>query len=496
MNETFTLISQSWTFFSASDLADERRAASIGPGVIEGDLDRRGRSGNRRAASMMPMPIRAGSAGLNYPTNREARDHIIDESEERDDPVRSSSLARTSLDISSLPPPVNPGEPSPAYEAAPRIVGTPSPSHSVDTPRRPHFPLLTSHPTHPRSPLGPSSPVEFTHDTSQPSTPHSDRPSFLRGGSSTDDDFGASSNGSLLTSTASILSDDQPRTESPSNLTPSPLPTPTHESSSSSPPPPILRSPSSDPDLVVRDPSLPRPSSIISRRAPSTAPPPSARSASSRPSGRFSLGAIGDALRGKSTSRVRDSSENGKNSESRGRGRNESPGSRAGGIDRNESRGRKTALKVLRDRLTAGLDPATSLPAMMDDSDEEGEEAEDEKRKGKELSKGWKEFRAGTYTYPISIPIPASLPPTLLADFGQVHYTLKATVHRAGALTSNLVTTSEIICVSCPGSEDTEESESIVVERSWEDQLIYQIALSGKVSSFLSLFIWSNVADG
>jgi hypothetical protein len=150
-------------------------------------------------------------------------------------------------------------------------------------------------------------------------------------------------------------------------------------------------------------------------------------------------------------------------------------------MDRNESRGRKTALKVLRDRLTAGLDG--SVVPMTIDSDDEGEVDEESLRRGREISKGWKEFKAGTYTYPISIPIPASLPPTLAADFGNVAYTLKATIHRAGALTTNLTTTSEIVLVACPGQDDTEESESIVVERAWENQLIYHIALSGKVRS-------------
>jgi hypothetical protein len=95
---------------------------------------------------------------------------------------------------------------------------------------------------------------------------------------------------------------------------------------------------------------------------------------------------------------------------------------------------------------------------------------------------GWKEFRAGTYTYPISIAVPASLPPTITSDFGHVAYTLKATVYRAGALTSNLTTTQEITLVSAPSQDDTEENESIVVERFWETQMKYHVALSGKAS--------------
>jgi hypothetical protein len=96
---------------------------------------------------------------------------------------------------------------------------------------------------------------------------------------------------------------------------------------------------------------------------------------------------------------------------------------------------------------------------------------------------GWKEFKAGTYVYPISIPVPGTLPPTLSCEFGSVSYNLKATVVRAGALTTNLTAHSEVVLVAMPGEDDTEESESIVVERFWETQMKYHVALSGKVTS-------------
>jgi hypothetical protein len=40
-----------------------------------------------------------------------------------------------------------------------------------------------------------------------------------------------------------------------------------------------------------------------------------------------------------------------------------------------------------------------------------------------------------------------------------------------------------------PGEDDTEESESIVVERFWETQMKYHVALSGKVSDPLNSLI-------
>ncbi|SCZ89070.1 BZ3500_MvSof-1268-A1-R1_Chr1-1g00932 [Microbotryum saponariae] len=201
---------------------------------------------------------------------------------------------------------------------------------------------------------------------------------------------------------------------------------------------------------------------------------------SSSRGGRFSLAGIGEALRGKSTSRVRDSSnvrnEMGVRGDSMSSSRREtSPDSSqpaTGIITRDQSRGRKTALKVLRAALTAGgggfHEGDGGVEGDNDNSDDEVQ------------ATGWKEFRAGTYTYPISIAIPVRLPPTISASFGHVTYVLKATVHRAGALTSNLTTSTEIVLVSAPSQDDTEENESIVVERFWETQMKYNVALSGK----------------
>lgn len=199
----------------------------------------------------------------------------------------------------------------------------------------------------------------------------------------------------------------------------------------------------------------------------------SARSGTSK--SRFSLAGLSDALRGKSTSRAREesssrpSSVSGAGAGAEGR-RATSPDTRKPHL-RDQSRGRKTALKVLRDALTSGGREGHGGGGDHSGSDEEGEGH----------ATGWKEFRAGTYTYPISIAVPASLPPTISADFGHVSYSLKATIYRAGALTPNLSTSTEIILVSAPGQDDTEENESIVVERFWETQMKYHVALSGKV---------------
>lgn len=86
----------------------------------------------------------------------------------------------------------------------------------------------------------------------------------------------------------------------------------------------------------------------------------------------------------------------------------------------------------------------------------------------------------GTYNYPISFPIPVTAPPTVHAEFGSVTYRLKATVVRVGALIPNLVEHTEVIMIATPQEDDLEETENVLVERQWEEQMRYQIVLSGK----------------
>lgn len=92
----------------------------------------------------------------------------------------------------------------------------------------------------------------------------------------------------------------------------------------------------------------------------------------------------------------------------------------------------------------------------------------------------WKEFRKGVYNYPISFQVPLNAPPTVHAEFGSVIYKLKANVVRVGALTPNLTEEKEVTMIAGPQEDDMEETENVIVERQWEDQMRYQIALSGK----------------
>lgn len=144
------------------------------------------------------------------------------------------------------------------------------------------------------------------------------------------------------------------------------------------------------------------------------------------------------------------------------RGRRASPERNALGSEgrsASRTRGRNAGLKV--------LNPVGGTTGLFDDDDEPD-------------GHHWKEFKKGVYHYPISFTIPSTTPPTIHADFGSVVYKLKAVVHRSGALTANLFEEKEVRMVACPGEDDTEESENVIVERQWEDQLRYLVALSGK----------------
>ncbi|KII95641.1 hypothetical protein PLICRDRAFT_129539 [Plicaturopsis crispa FD-325 SS-3] len=98
----------------------------------------------------------------------------------------------------------------------------------------------------------------------------------------------------------------------------------------------------------------------------------------------------------------------------------------------------------------------------------------------KEVGDGWKEFKKGTYTYPISIAIPGNAPPSLDCDYGAVTWRLKAYVHRPGTFVSKLSATREVIIISAPNDDATEETENIMIERQWDSQLQYLISISGR----------------
>ncbi|KAI4615579.1 uncharacterized protein J4E87_009038 [Alternaria ethzedia] len=94
--------------------------------------------------------------------------------------------------------------------------------------------------------------------------------------------------------------------------------------------------------------------------------------------------------------------------------------------------------------------------------------------------KGYRTFNPGEYMYNFELPLDSHLPETIDVDLGSVKYELEATVERAGAFRTNLMGTKEVTLIRAPSEGSLEQVEPIAISRSWEDQLHYDIVISGK----------------
>lgn len=94
--------------------------------------------------------------------------------------------------------------------------------------------------------------------------------------------------------------------------------------------------------------------------------------------------------------------------------------------------------------------------------------------------KGYRTFTPGDYIYSFELPIDSRLPETISVELGSVKYELEATVERAGAFRANLVGTKEVTFIRAPTEGSLEQVEPIAISRNWEDQLHYDIVISGK----------------
>lgn len=95
-------------------------------------------------------------------------------------------------------------------------------------------------------------------------------------------------------------------------------------------------------------------------------------------------------------------------------------------------------------------------------------------------AKGYRTFEPGEYLYNFELPIPQSLPETIESTYGSVNYSLEATIERPGLLRSNITGTQEIIFIRCLSENSVEANEPIAISKPWEDQLHYDIVISGK----------------
>jgi len=94
--------------------------------------------------------------------------------------------------------------------------------------------------------------------------------------------------------------------------------------------------------------------------------------------------------------------------------------------------------------------------------------------------RGYRNFLPGDYIYNFELPLESVLPESIMCDLGSVRYELEATIERAGAFRPNLVGRKEVTVVRCPAEASLEQVEPIAISRNWEDQLHYDIVISGK----------------
>lgn len=94
--------------------------------------------------------------------------------------------------------------------------------------------------------------------------------------------------------------------------------------------------------------------------------------------------------------------------------------------------------------------------------------------------KGYRTFQPGEYVYNFELPLDSHLPETIDVDLGSVKYELEAVVERAGAFKTNLMGTKEVVVIRTPAEGSLEQVEPIAISRNWEDQLHYDIVISGK----------------
>lgn len=94
--------------------------------------------------------------------------------------------------------------------------------------------------------------------------------------------------------------------------------------------------------------------------------------------------------------------------------------------------------------------------------------------------KGYKTFYPGVYEYNFELPIDHNSPETLKLGMASVKWNLDAMVERAGAFKANLLGSKEVPVIRSPSEDSLELVEPISISRKWEDQLFYEIMISGK----------------
>lgn len=94
--------------------------------------------------------------------------------------------------------------------------------------------------------------------------------------------------------------------------------------------------------------------------------------------------------------------------------------------------------------------------------------------------KGYRVFQPGEYIYNFELPVESCMPETIDVELGSVKYELEAVLERHGAFRPKLVGKKEVVMIRCPSESSLEATEPIAISRTWEDQMHYDIVISGK----------------
>lgn len=94
--------------------------------------------------------------------------------------------------------------------------------------------------------------------------------------------------------------------------------------------------------------------------------------------------------------------------------------------------------------------------------------------------KGFKIFYPGDFMYTFELPVDSRLPESINVALGSVKYELEAVIERASTFRPNVVGSKELLMIRAPAEGSLEQVEPIAISRNWEDQLHYEIVISGK----------------
>ncbi|TAQ90228.1 hypothetical protein B7494_g1434 [Chlorociboria aeruginascens] len=94
--------------------------------------------------------------------------------------------------------------------------------------------------------------------------------------------------------------------------------------------------------------------------------------------------------------------------------------------------------------------------------------------------KGYKVFHPGVYEYAFELSLDNNSPETTKLPYASITWMLEVIVERAGTFKANLQGFKEIPVVRLPSEDSLELIEPIAISRKWDDQLFYEIIISGK----------------